>query len=61
MHIYNKLIKQNSNTLPDRFEKQLAVFKNKDVDVCGAWVGEFEDDESEIVSFNRMWKRITNE
>lgn len=40
-------------SLPNRFEKQLAVFANQDIDVCGAWVGEFEDDESVIVSHRR--------
>ncbi len=38
---------------PNRFEQQLAVFKNKDIDVCGAWVGEFENDENEIVSYRK--------
>jgi hypothetical protein len=26
-------------SLPKRFEKQLAVFENQDVDICGAWIG----------------------
>ncbi len=40
--------------LPDRFEKQLAVFEaNQDIDVCGAWVSEFEEDEDAIVSHRR--------
>lgn len=37
-------------SLPDRFEKQMALFSDGKIDVCGAWVGEFEDDENEIVS-----------
>jgi hypothetical protein len=28
-------------SLPKRFEKQLSVFENQDVDVCGAWIGNF--------------------
>lgn len=27
---------------PERFEKQLAIMLDNDVDVCGSWVGEFE-------------------
>jgi glycosyltransferase involved in cell wall biosynthesis len=40
-------------SLPDRFEKQLVVLSTGNIDVCGAWVGEFEDDENEIVSHRR--------
>ncbi len=40
-------------SLPNRFERQLTVFKNKDIDVCGAWVGEFEDDENKMASYRR--------
>jgi len=41
-------------SLPTRFEKQLAVFELKEqIDVCGAWVGEFEEDENLIVSHRR--------
>jgi len=44
--------------LPGRFEKQLAVFEaNQDIDVCGAWVGEFEENESVIVSHRRTPER----
>jgi glycosyltransferase involved in cell wall biosynthesis len=38
---------------PNRFEQQLAVFDSQDIDVCGAWVGEFENDENEVVSYRR--------
>ena len=38
---------------PDRFEKQLAVLSDGNIDVCGAWVGEFENDENEIMSHRR--------
>lgn len=37
-------------SLPDRFEKQLVVFKGKDIDACSAWVSEFESDEAKIIS-----------
>ena len=40
-------------SLPSRFEKQLAVFDSQDIDVCGAWVGEFLEDEREVVSYRR--------
>lgn len=39
--------------LPDRFERQLAVLSDEKIDVCGSWVGEFENDESKIVSQRR--------
>ncbi|SMN01887.1 putative glycosyltransferase [uncultured Candidatus Thioglobus sp.] len=44
-------------SLPNRFEKQLAVFENNDIDVCGAWVGEFEEDETQIVSYRKTPER----
>ncbi|CAC9549726.1 Putative glycosyltransferase [uncultured Gammaproteobacteria bacterium] len=40
-------------SLPDRFKKQLAVFETKGIDVCGTWVGEFEGDEAQIISYRR--------
>ena len=40
-------------SLPKRFEKQLSVFENQDVDVCGAWIGEFEFNETQIISYRR--------
>jgi glycosyltransferase involved in cell wall biosynthesis len=40
-------------SLPKRFEKQLAVFENQDVDVCGTWIGEFEFNETQIISYRR--------
>lgn len=32
-------------SLPDRFEKQLKVFENSDIDICSSWVSEFYSDE----------------
>jgi len=40
-------------SLKSRFKKQLNCFKEKNIDVCGAWVGEFQDDESIINSINK--------
>jgi len=41
-------------SLPERFEKQLSLFESDDsIDVCGAWVGEFEEDENLIVAHRR--------
>lgn len=39
---------------PDRFEKQLNIFKNSDVDICSSWVSEFDVDETKIVSYRRL-------
>lgn len=39
---------------PDRFEKQLAIFNNSGIDVCGTWVSEFDKDESLIESFRKL-------
>ncbi len=38
----------------NRFEKQLAIFQNKDVDICGSWISEFELDENGIVSYRKV-------
>jgi cellulose synthase/poly-beta-1,6-N-acetylglucosamine synthase-like glycosyltransferase len=40
--------------LPNRFKKQLDIFKNLDIDVCGSWVGEFEKDENNIISYRKV-------
>jgi glycosyltransferase involved in cell wall biosynthesis len=41
-------------SIPNRFEKQLKVFEEKDIDVCSAWISEFEDDENEILSYRKL-------
>ncbi|SMN14040.1 putative glycosyltransferase [Bathymodiolus heckerae thiotrophic gill symbiont] len=41
-------------SLPDRFKKQLVIFETKDIDVCGAWVGEFESDETKVISYRKV-------
>ena len=37
----------------DRFEKQLMSFENRDIDVCGGWINEFEEHENSIKSVRR--------
>lgn len=39
---------------PLRFEKQLGVFRNSNVDICSSWVGEFSDDEKNIISYRKL-------
>ena len=40
--------------ISDRFEKQLKVFENDDLDLCSSWVSEFDDDENEIISYRKL-------
>lgn len=40
-------------SLPYRFERQIEVFKQCDVDICGSWIGEFDKDENNIVSYRK--------
>jgi glycosyltransferase involved in cell wall biosynthesis len=35
-------------SLPDRFKKQLSVFQQHNIDICGSWINEFEDLEDAI-------------
>jgi len=39
---------------PKRFEKQLEVLKNKDIDICSSWVSEFSIDENIILSYRKV-------
>lgn len=39
---------------PERFEKQTAVFKEYDVDICSSNVDEFESDENVIISSRKV-------
>ena len=41
-------------SLPHRFEKQLEVFKNGDIDICSAWISEFDKDEKEILGHRKL-------
>lgn len=38
-------------SIPHRFQKQLSIFKEKEIDVCSAFIGEFEDNENKILSY----------
>ena len=38
----------------DRFEKQLNIFKEKNIDICGSWVDEFDEDFNTIISTRRL-------
>ena len=38
----------------NRFEKQLKVFENSDIDICSSWVSEFDNDENKIISYRRV-------
>ncbi len=41
-------------SLFERFEKQLNIFKQRDIDICSGWVGEFEKNENEIISYRKL-------
>nr|MBP3724351.1 hypothetical protein [Campylobacter sp.] len=42
-------------SLPNRFKTQLEIFKNNpNLDICGSWVGEFENDENEIYAYRKL-------
>jgi glycosyltransferase involved in cell wall biosynthesis len=43
-------------SLPNRFEKQLKIFEDSDIDVCSAWISEFDKDENKILSFRKLPK-----
>lgn len=40
--------------LSERFEKQVKIFENSDIDICSSWVSEFNDDENDIVSYRKL-------
>ncbi len=41
-------------SLSNRFEKQLNVFKSKDIDVCSGFISEFIDSEENIISYRKL-------
>jgi len=43
-------------SLSNRFEKQLKIFEDSDIDVCGSWVSEFDNNENEIISYRKIPK-----
>lgn len=40
--------------LPNRFENQLKLFENFEIDICSSWVSEFDQDENEIISYRKV-------
>jgi len=56
-HCHNELVARMDTddiSSPYRFEKQLNVFKTKNVDICSAWVSEFDKDEKKITSERKI-------
>lgn len=53
---YNIVARMDTDdiALSNRFEKQLEIMQDKNIDVCGSWVGEFDNDEKEIVSYRKV-------
>ncbi|KAA0446450.1 MAG: glycosyltransferase [Candidatus Thioglobus sp.] len=41
-------------SLANRFECQLAVFTDADVDVCGSWISEFDVDEEHLTAYRKV-------
>ena len=40
--------------MPNRFKKQLEIFENNpNLDICGSWIGEFENDENQIYAYRK--------
>ena len=54
--IYELIARMDTDdiSLPHRFEKQLEVFKNQDIDICSAWISEFDKDEKEILGHRKL-------
>ena len=46
--------------LAERFEKQLEIFENHDIDICSSWVSEFDDDENKIISYRKLPEKNEN-
>ena len=40
----------------DRFERQLSIFTNTNIDVCSSWLSEFDKNEFEIISYRKLPK-----
>jgi glycosyltransferase involved in cell wall biosynthesis len=41
-------------SMPERFEKQLQIFKDSNIDICSSWVSEFDNDENQIISYRKL-------
>ena len=57
-HCHHELVARMDTddiALPTRFERQLAVFRQRpDIDVCSTWMNEFYQDPTQIVSVKRL-------
>ncbi len=53
---YERIARMDTDDIAhfNRFEKQLAIFEDRDIDVCGSWVSEFDGDEKNIVSYRKL-------
>lgn len=41
-------------SLPNRFSEQIKIFDKNNVDLCGSWIDEFDNDENEIISSRKV-------
>ncbi len=41
-------------SLPNRFEEQIKIFQQNEIDLCGSWIDEFESNENEIISSRKV-------
>ena len=41
-------------SIPERFEKQLQIFKDSNIDICSSWVSEFDNDEKKIIFYRKL-------
>lgn len=41
-------------SLPNRFFEQIEIFDKNNVDLCGSWIDEFDDNESKIISSRKV-------
>ena len=46
-------------SLPNRFKKQLDIFKSSNIDVCSSWVSEFDTNENNIISYRKLPEQHT--
>lgn len=41
-------------SIPYRFEKQLKIFENSNIDICSSWISEFDKNENNIKSLKKL-------
>jgi len=53
---YNLVARMDTDDIAavDRFEKQLKIFENYNIDICGSWVSEFDKSEDKILSYRKV-------